>query len=97
MSTSSIPHRALVFLAPLLLVGAGCKIVAPPAEHNVESETPASLSPPDPYGVTSYRWEDVYAAGRLEWAWAIASDHGDLEKIGTLLAQGFDPDTLIGG
>lgn len=58
---------------------------------------PPGLPAPDPEGVTYYRWEDIRAAGRLDWAWAIASDHGNLEQIEALLADGVDPDTRIGG
>lgn len=42
------------------------------------------------------RWEDVYAAGDIDTAWAIACDHGDLDRIDRLLTEGFDPDSLIG-
>lgn len=102
MNASSILRR-LFSLLLLLLAAAGCEIAAPPAEQDAEGSAadetagPQSLPPADPEGFTYYRWDDVYAAGRPEWAWAIASDHGDLEKIETLLADGFDPDTLIGG
>lgn len=106
-ASRNLPLAALL----LLLAGSGCETAEPPAEQAAESAAAEqaagnptdqaagrkSLPPADPEGFTYYRWEDVYAAGRLEWAWAIASDHGDLEKIETLLADGVDPDTLIGG
>ncbi|MCB1035079.1 MAG: ankyrin repeat domain-containing protein [Acidobacteria bacterium] len=89
-----------VFL--LLLFAAACSPSAPPStsandsgtagEH--EAATPDAPLIEGDFQVVS--WEEVYAAGDLEWAWAIASDHGDLEKIEVLLGRGFDPDTPIG-
>ncbi len=63
----------------------------------VDEAAPLTLPEPDPHGVTFYPWQDVYAAGRLDWAWAIAVDHGNLERVERLLADGVDPDVLISG
>lgn len=69
----------------------------PEEKASVEEFATPTLPAPDPNGITIYLWEDVYAAGRLDWAWAIAVDQGNLEQVEQLLAAGVDPDVLIGG
>lgn len=104
----SRPLRSAVELvSPLLLLALtlpGCR--EPGADVSsqrsdriagVEESAPTALPEPDPDGITFYPWEDVYAAGRLDWAWAIAVDHGNLAQIEQLLADGIDVDVLISG
>ena len=93
--------RASCFLLVLALLPAcraGSEGGTQPEESAVAGEPMRRALPePDPDGVTFYPWEDVYAAGRLDWAWAIAIDHGDLRQVERLLADGVDPDVLISG
>ncbi len=93
--------QLLPFVSLLVLVSSGCnggQSGSPQGETTARNEGAViALPEPDPHGVTIYRWEDVYAAGRLDWAWAIAVDHGNLEQVARLLAGGVDPDVLIGG
>ncbi|MDH3402081.1 MAG: ankyrin repeat domain-containing protein [Acidobacteriota bacterium] len=90
------PARLHPYLLVLLLGAVACGESAV-SQGEGGAAAPVVLPEPDPDGVTVYRWADVYAAGRLDWAWAIAVDHGNLEQVERLLADGVDPDVLIGG
>ncbi|NNL66578.1 MAG: hypothetical protein HKP30_10070, partial [Myxococcales bacterium] len=91
----------MLALTPALMTLACGDTASDEARRGLEAPTGEPervlLPEPDPDGITFYPWEDVYAAGRLDWAWAIASDHGNLEQLERLLADGVDPDVLIGG
>jgi hypothetical protein len=97
-SSSSLFRVALC--AALALACMACEL--PEAENEAETASadesePPGLPTPDPGGITFYSWDQVHAAGRLDWAWAIAVDYGNLEQVARLLADGVDPDVLIGG
>ncbi len=65
----------------------------PLTDQDIRDADPNDLPP----GLTVIRFEDVLGLGDLEWAWAIASDHGNIDEIRQVLDKGIDVDTLHGG
>ena len=97
-----LPFVALAIVSLVLAGGlalSGVALVHQLAgESSQDAETATSEPETEPTiqgDVEFYTWEEVYASGDLEWAWAIAVDHGDAEKVRRLLAEGVDPDTPL--
>ena len=65
----------------------------PVTDEDIRNADPSQLPP----GVTIIRFDEILELGDLGWAWAIASDHGDIDELRRVLQKGIDVNTLIGG
>ena len=68
------------------------------AQRPLTDEDIRSADPDDlPAGITVIRFDEILELGDLDWAWAIASDHGNIDELRQVLDRGIDVNTLHGG